>query len=751
MKNILKSIMMAVAVVILSVATVKASIIIIDEPIERRRHHPIPIPQPRPLPGAQYLDIKSYKINVDIKDQTVKTEVNQEFINNLGRQVEGTFIFPLPDEASVSKFSLEIDGKMTDGKIMDQGEARRIYESIVMRQRDPALLEYMGRKLFQARIFPVPANGTRKIKLVYYETLKADQGVVSYTYPLNTAKFSSNPISEFTFAVKINSNAPIKTVYSPTFADQLSIHKDGEHKADMSIEAKNVKPDKDFVLYYTYSREDVGLHLITHKNGKEDGYFLLFIAPKVEVEDRIIPKDIIFLLDTSGSMSENDGKKLIQAKSALKFCINNLNSGDRFNIANFATSIETFKPVLVDNTKDNREAAMQYISELRGIGGTNINEALLTVLGQLKDKERMKIIVFLTDGLPTVGEQSIGSIVSNVQKENDNKDKTRIFAFGVGYDVNTHLLDKIAGGNQGVSEYVKPEEDLEVKVSALYAKISSPLLTNLKLDFGKIRTYDVFPKEIPDLFKGSQLILTGRYKEDGHVAVTLTGETKNKKHSYSYDATFAEEEKDNSFVGNLWATRKIGYLLDEIRMNGAKNELVSEIRELGLKFGVVTPYTSYLVEEPLMATRWGMERGDFLVSKSERKEILMGQRPGIVGGEVNRKMLADKGESGMNLAQGVGSYKAAEAADGFSFSLKEKADRNENFSKGMKHINSKTFYFVNNFWMESGYKEEIKTEEIEYLSEKYFKILNKYPEIGKYMALGENVIFKLKNVWYKIK
>src|SRR4026207_55317 len=235
------------------------------------------------------------------------------------------------------------------------------------------------------------------------------------------------------------------------------------------------------------------------------------------------------------------------------------------------------------------------------VGGTNINQSLLASLRQFSetDRERPKMLVFMTDGLPTVDETNVSRIIDNVRKA--TRPGVRLFTFGVGYDVNTALLDKLAAENGGVADYVEPKEDLEVRVSSFFSKVNYPVLTNLKLDMGGARTDLVYPRGIPDLFRGSQVTLIGRYSGDANlesVRLTLTGQSGGSTRTYHYDSlSFPSRNENNDYLPRLWATRRVGWLMEQVRTNGEQKELRDEIVDLGTRYGIVTPYTSYLALE----------------------------------------------------------------------------------------------------------------------------------------------------------
>ncbi|MDH4223313.1 MAG: VIT and VWA domain-containing protein, partial [candidate division Zixibacteria bacterium] len=508
---------------------------------------PVPRHPERPLPP--YLSIKYHHVEIKIDNQVAQTTVDQVFKNDYPQDLEGTYIFPIPEDASISKFSMYIGGEEIKGEILDREQARRIYEDIVRRRKDPALLEYYGQGMFRARVYPILAHGETRIKLSYSQVLKSENAICEYKYSLSTEKFSPTPLEDVKIDMVINSEAPIKNIYSPTH--EVRTEKESDHKARITYFEENTSPNKDFVLYYSLSEEEIGFNLLTYEDEKEGNFFMALFSPQIRRAEKPIPKKIIFILDTSGSMQ---GEKIKQAKNALIFCLNSLNRGDSFNLIDFDDRLRVFDHKVSPATRGNIDAGIKFVESCEAEGGTDINSALLEGLKQLNPEDKTSNIVFLTDGLPTVGINDVQKILQNVNAENNS---IRIFVFGVGFDVNTHFLDRLARENHASSDYVTPDEDIEVKVSSFYKKISFPILSGLSLNFSRIKTLELYPEELPDLFSGSQIIVLGKYEGKGNSMAILSGYTNEGKESYTYNVKFSPEET-NSFIPRLWATRRIG-------------------------------------------------------------------------------------------------------------------------------------------------------------------------------------------------
>ena len=674
----------------------------------------IPMP-PRPDgPFPPNLSIKYHHVDIKIDNQIAQTAVDQIFINNYHRDIEGTYIFPIPEDASISRFSMFVGGEEIKGKILDKDEARRIYQDIVRRKKDPALLEYFKDGMFKALVYPIPARGETRIKLYYSEVLKLSGGICGYRYTLNTEKFSKDPLQSVKVSVEINSKTPIKSVYSPSH--NIRVEKENDHHAKVTYVEENTRPDKDFLLYYTISEKDIGFNLLPFEDENHQGYFLAMISPEVEVAaDKTSSKNIIFILDTSGSMQ---GEKIRQAKGALSFCLNSLNEGDRFNVIDFDDDIESFKTGLVRAERENIREALSFVDRCEAEGGTNINEALLTGLEHIEDASGASFVIFLTDGLPTVGQTDINSILKNVKGANQSS--TRIFVFGVGYDVNTRLLDRLAQDNHATSDYVRPSEDIEVKVSSFYKKVSHPILTDIKLSFGEVEAYDLYPKELPDIFKGSQLLVLGKYRNGGHDGATLTGSTQGSTRKFAYEVNFSSDDR-NDFIPRLWATRRIGYLVDQLRLHGENKELVEEVVRLSKKYGIITEYTSFLVDVDYRLA------ADVLATE--------------VGFVMRDKMKVQVGAGAVNQAEAAKKMSGAAQAP----QVYMDAEGREQKITKVVQIGNRTFFNKNGLWVESEYEGQIEAIKVKNLSEAYFKLLSSVPEVGRFFALGDEVIFLLQD------
>jgi len=664
---------------------------------------------PQPHPFFQ-LAIQSLRVNVEIDQQIATTHVEQIFRNDNNFTVEGQYIFPLPLDATVSEFALWMDGKKVEGKVLSAEEARQVYNDIVNQMRDPALLEYIGHGALQANLFPILAGETRKIEMQYAQVLPLDNGLVHYRYPLDVAKFSTQPLEQASVSVHVLSPDPVKAIYSPSH--KIAVTRDGDYRFSAGYETNNLTPDSDFDLYYSVSTDNIGLNLLTYRDpATGEGFFLLLAAPSLNVDaNKVIAKDVLIVLDQSGSM---DGEKFVQAQGALKYILNHLNAEDRFNVISFSTGTEPYARSLRP-AADAPEAA-RWVDTLAAQGGTNINLALLEALS-MADKERPTTLIFLTDGLATEGETNTDNILANIQQSAPAN--VRLFDFGVGDDVDTILLDTLAEQNHGASSYVRPGEPIDEIVSGFYAKVSTPVLADIQLDFGSVTTADTYPNPLPDLFAGGQLVLTGRYSHPGGATVKLTGTVNGQPQSFTYPDQFFLSNGGNDFIPRLWATRKIGYLLNQIRLHGENKELIDQIVNLSVRYGIVTPYTSYLVTE-----------ADRALSEEGRTAIVQDQYNSAAAAPPD----ASSGGAAVDKSQAQSALAGAEVA--------APVPQDEGSANVVQFAGNRTFLFSNGKWIDTAFDTATMTATpVEFASPDYFSLLAARPELAPGFALGSRVI-----------
>jgi len=722
----LRFLLVSVSLLFLVAANAAAQGVIVLGPCERCPRPPRPIPLPRSLP------IKSIKIDTKIASQVATTHVEQVFRNDTDATLEGTYLFPIPEQASITEFAIWDGDRRLVGEVRSREEARRIYDEIVRRQRDPGLLEYAGKDLFQASIFPIPPRSDKKLEITYSQVLKAESGTVAYRYPLGTGR-QTTQIGTVSGRIELDSKEPLRNIYSPTHA--VEVKNSGERRSVVTFEGG--KDPQDFQLFYGLSREDFGVTLLTHREPGKDGYYLLMISPKDDwSEQEYAAKDIVFVLDTSGSMA--DAGKMEKARAALLYGVRILRPQDRFNVISFAGEERLMEPRLIAADDAGRKRGEAFTQSLRPMGGTNINQALQVAMHQFERSDRPKILVFMTDGLPTVGVTIPDQIVANAR--NERLAGLRLFTFGVGYDVNTALLDRLAAENGGVADYVEPKEDIEVRVSNFFTKVNYPVLTDLKLDMAGVDTDLVYPRALPDIFRGSQLTFIGRYRNPidmDFVRLQLSGKANGATRTFLYNnLRFPMREESNDFLPRLWATRRVGWLMEQVRSNGEQQELRDEIVDLGTRYGIVTPYTSYLALEPGAAP-------DATATRRDNR--------GFTGGQVFSNNAPSPAKAEARATTGAAavqqSKRAREQQDKMRVDMDEEIE-----SSAVKNSGGKTFYLVEGVWTDSELKTSSKLPEttIKFGSDEYFALLKQKPKLASFFSLGERVVVVFEGRVYRI-
>lgn len=752
-------------------------------------------PAPQPEPPASY-KIKAIDVQARLVDQVAQVQVSQSFVNTGSRQLEVSFIFPLPYDGAIESMTLMVDGKEFPARLLNAEEARRLYEEIVRKNRDPALLEWMGTGLFRTSVFPVPPGQERTVSLRYSQLLRKQEGLTDFLFPLSTAKYTSHPVEKVNFRVTIESEEPIKNVYSPTH--EVSIKRPDSRHATVSYQAEKEIPGADFRLLYDVGQGKVSTRVISYRpESGEDGYFLLLASPEIKAsDDEPAKKTVLFVLDRSGSMS---GKKIEQARAAARFLVENLRQGDLFNMIAYDSAVEAFRPELQRYDSKSRQAAIGFVEGIYAGGSTNINGAMTAALGQLQDSSRPSYVLFLSDGLPTTGVTSEAQIVANARKA--NQVRARTFCFGVGYDVNSRLLDKLARDSNGYTEYVRPDEDIEDRVSRLYRRIESPVMTGVEIAFefddkesSAKPVNRLYPKQPFDLFAGDQLVVVGRYKQSGAAKVTVRGSVGGESQKFDFSARLVKHSDDqgNAFIEKLWAIRRVGEIIDELDLNGRNEELVEELVRLSTRHGILTPYTSFLADENVnlhdtaanaasarsrlsllednISGQAGFEQRAYKGSLQRADRLSgMGGYPASAPalsaeGLVNSVYdpAAAPGQSagggfGVQAGQRVGTGRAAGSGpaapgtlgQGMYGAASADAAQTERSAAvaAVQQIGSKTFFRRNNQWVDSTVteKQQQNVRRVKQFSDEYFALARRHGrDLAQYLAMDDPVMVNIE-------
>jgi Ca-activated chloride channel homolog len=701
-------------------------------------------------PALGPLGIKYQRVAAEIVDGTAVTTVEQVFVNSSPRPLEAHYVFPLPKGAALQGFYLWINGVKTRGEILEKEKASQIYEGIVRRLQDPGLLEYVDSEAFRARVFPVPANGEQRIQLTFSQVLDFSGGVYQYHYPLGASSRGAPRLpvrQDFTFSATLRSRIPLRSIYSPTHA--LGIRRKGEGEVVAGLEAgPGTDISRDLDLFYSVSEKAVGLTLLTQRADPEaPGFFVALLSPRSVVKaEEVAPKRVTFVIDTSGSMI---GERLKLARDALSYCLQRLNPRDELNVVRFSTDVEALFERPQQASEATVKRALAFVAGLEAIGGTAIDEALTRALADGAGRgDRPHLVLFITDGHPTVGETDEAAIAARARAANHG---SRIFTFGVGNDLDARLLDRVAEEGGGASDFVRDGREFEVKVSGFYDKVANPVLTELKLDLSAFDAFDVYPRRLGDLFQGGQLVVTGRYRTPKEAAVTLTGTVNGKRTAFEYRAEATRDGKQLDFVPRLWAIRKVGYLLEEIRLHGEKGELKDEVVALGKRYGIVTPYTSYLVVEDAPVARahpgapappptplpWASAPSPEDAVRGAGADFESARRPGPQAPPAREPAgsgLADKKDlSSADGAQGIAASQAVRR-----MKEEEVAGR---VDEPVRTASGRTFLHRGGGWVDTealaGTPRQLK---VRYLSEAYFALLAARPDLKAALALSDRLV-----------
>ena len=725
--------------------------------------------------SPQPVQVSMDHITVDVVNNVAVKTYHCTFRNpNGGAIVGGTCYMELEPGAQVDNMTVLVDGRETQAEILDVDKAREVFEDIVRNGGSPALLEYFGNQLIQTQVPRVPAGQSVTVRLQYTTVLRERDGLVRLQMLNTNPKTLMQPLTSASVTVNFRSDRPLKNIYSPTHEIKF-VEREGW---DVSIEWKqdNYLPKHPFVLYRQVGGETVGASLVAHRELDEDGTFMLMLSPTLGngegqlTAEQILPKDVVFCVDTSGSMLQ--GGKMDQARAALAYCVKTLRTGDRFNIIDFSTAARSFSNgglVVLDDAS--RAKAQKYVERLRPLGGTAINEALLLALKQLRQDEKappvgepapLKMIVFATDGLPTIGERDPEAILRNVARQ--NTDDVRIFVFGEGYDVNTKLLDFLAFGNRGDTDYILPEEDITAKISRFFDRVGSPVMTDVDIEFEGLETRDVFPSRVADMYRGEQVIIYGRYTGHGKKTVRITGNVAGSRQTFEYELDFPEYSEDDkaSFVPRLWAGSKVDFLLGEIRTSGMEDrELVEEVTRLAKRYGIVTPYTSFLMTDDVVGQPTEKLAGAL------RERVLAADRPAATPGAPGGNR--GTGKARVEQAKQEADFRRKNQQNGAAAALDAAAEEfagrrdlkpGEGNHSGtrrssleqIRSIGSRTYYQRGGDWYDSRFDPGKKPEvqEVEVGSDEYFALLRKHPRFAKHMALV-NAFVEIDGQWYRFQ
>jgi Ca-activated chloride channel family protein len=565
--------------------------------------------------NMQPLWLERYTADATITDQIAVTHVDQTFKNETSNRLEGIFIFPLPQGAIVTELALWVNGVRVVASIKENDTARAIYNSVVQKSIDPALLEYMGQNVFKLSVFPIEAIGNtmseRRIEITYAELLPYASRSADYRFFMKTVNLSPKPVQQAALSYTLTSQKKILSLFSPTYeaSPAYSVTKTSDYKYQGVFGSENAQFDKDFELVYQFESKAFSLNNLTYvpsttapmffdSTGDKPYYVLWVTTPD---SAKVMAKNVVFIADVSSSMA---GTRIAQVKSALKNMVAMLNKGDKFNIVAFSTGTQLFASGLIASDSAGKASAGNFIDQLTELGLTDMEDAFKAGLASAWNDTCVNSMVFLTDGKPTWPVTSTTQSVRDTVKAY-NKKGVAVYSFGIGDDVDGPFLTQLSLDNNGSATMIGTDTVITTVLAGFMQTISYPLIKNCSISYGGLPTYDVLPNPLPNLVATTQLTVLGRYSGAGTYNVSFKGVSGKDSMAFSQPLAFPSSVTNQPFVPRMWASAKINSLLDQIGLYGASNELVNAVKALGLKYSIVTPYTSLIAVETGTTVRPG--------------------------------------------------------------------------------------------------------------------------------------------------
>ena len=678
--------------------------------------------------GGFAVDRTRSEVVVRIDGRVAQIEVSEWFVNRGRRLAEGDYLYPLPGEAVFQGFSLFQGDSELRGEIMDADRARHIYEEIVRKRMDPALIELAGHGLLRARIFPIQPGEERRVTLRYTQVLERAGNALQLLYAGGVRHREGDAVQHGREPERRQRPEDVRTRFEVIVADASQFLEPFSPTHELDVERSDARMtitvDEEVVgrlsMFFPLAGDAVGLSVATHRPPGEDGYFMLTLSPSRASGARE-PRDVTVIMDVSGSMS---GEKIEQARQALHQLLGSLATEDRFRLVAFSNAVRAQSTDWNPARGAALDRARAWVDALVADGGTNIAGALEEAFRLESPRGRLPVILFLTDGLPSVGEESPERLADMAERR---AGRARVFAFGVGHDVNTHLLDRLGEAGRGDTDYVLPGENVERVISILAAKIRNPVLTELQLDGAPFRISEVYPVRIPDVFAGEELVLFGRFAENGRGRITVRGERIGRPLEFSSDVTFPRESEQNAYIPRLWAARKLGHLERQIWTEGESASLVEEIRSVALRYGLPSRFTSYLVEEP-----------DMVAGRPVPLPVPMG------GGWSGQGANLGQAAASPSAASGAGAVQAAESA------RQRRTARNEADLKAAEEeiladlgersdtraLGGRFFVLRDGVWTDAAHTTSQRVIRVKAFSTVYFQILRGLPEVEAVVRAG---------------
>lgn len=577
--------------------------------------------------------LKQTNVKAEISGFLSRVVVTQEFENPFKDKIEAVYTFPLPQAAAVDDMTMRVGERVVRGRILRKEEAQAVYDAARTAGQVASLLDQERPNIFTQSVANIMPGEKVTIEISYVETLKYENGTYEFVFPMVVGPrynpgapvgrqgggFSPDTTQvpdasritpqvtpagtraghDISLEVSLDAGVPIDDMKSSSH--EVAIERQGDRRARISLRRQTEIPNKDFVLKYEVAGRKVEDALLTHRSAK-GGFFTFILQPpeRVTAED-VMPKELVFVIDTSGSMS---GFPLDKAKETMKLAMDNLYPQDTFNLITFAGDTHILFPKPVQATKENLEKAQKFLESREGGGGTEMMTAIRAALDPSDAQGHVRIVCFMTDGY--VGNDM--EIIGEVQKHTN----ARVFSFGIGSSVNRFLLDKMAEEGRGEVEYVALNDDGSAAARRFHERVRNPLLTDVSIDWSGLTVADVYPKRIPDLFSAKPVILTGRYTGSGKGVIKLRGKMSGRDFVREIPVEFPDNESRHDVLATLWARTRIDNLMSQdwngIQQGTTKPDVKETITQLGLEYRLMTQFTSFVAVEEMTITDGGVPR-----------------------------------------------------------------------------------------------------------------------------------------------
>jgi tetratricopeptide (TPR) repeat protein len=536
------------------------------------------------------LSVGYHAVDVVIRDQIAVTTVEQSFVNRTGSRLEGIFTFPLPADASISGFGMWIGDELVEADIVEKQRAREIFEDILRRRKDPGLLEWSGGNLFKARVFPIPAHGEKRIRLRYTQVLPLEGATFRYRYALRSELLRARPVRSLKVKVSVHSTIGLEKIASATHEGRI---RRTVNTGTFEYDAEECSPDRDLEVAVTLAR-GAPLTVLPHRRG-EDGYFALLLSPpdpasgawKRDLIPEGDPLDVILLTDTSGSMDE--AQRAAQADFVQGLLLL-LGENDTFRLLAADVGVHAYRNKPVPATEEHVEGALAFLAARDSMGWSDLDAAVAAALGAAGQDTH---VIYVGDGIGTTNDADPAALANRLKRlGKDTKATCHAVSTGSAYErVVLETIASLGGGSVRAAD-----DDPAGCARRLLSEVAQPAVKDLAVSFAGIRTARVYPGTLPNLPAGRQQVILGRFLPSGTTqkgAVTVTGTLAGKPVRYEAPFVMAEDETGNSFLPRLWARRH----LDALLAQGSGPGIQAEIVAFSEKFGILTPYTSFLVLE----------------------------------------------------------------------------------------------------------------------------------------------------------